>query len=92
MNMIEVMASLQKLTNAKINQSEIAKALNKTRSDISLKSKRGSEVKLSDLKKLEDYFNVDLINARNKTQVVIDNDIIVVKIKKGQKVLLECEE
>jgi IS30 family transposase len=93
MNINDVIEALQKLTKTKITQIEIGRAINKTRSDISLKAKRGSDLKLSDIKKLEDYFDVDLINCRPRSQTIeMDGNIMRIKILKGQKLLIEYDE
>lgn len=63
MNVREVLDLLQNLTKTKISQTELGNVLGKTRSDISLKAKRGTEIKLNDIRKIEEYYNVDLINA-----------------------------
>lgn len=76
MDIAGVQDTLQNLTKAKISQSEIAKALGKDRSNINAKAKRGTELKLSEIKKLEDYFNVDLITNtqqnNNKDESFVD--------------------
>lgn len=81
MNIQEALDTLQNLTNTKISQTEFGKALNKTRSDINGKLKRGTDLKLSDIRKLENYFNVDLINTNSiqntKSIQYNDNDIMV---------------
>lgn len=69
MNINEVLSHLQNLTNSKITQTELGVALGKTRSDISLKAKRGTELKLSDIRKIEEYFKVDLIQAEVKQNI-----------------------
>jgi len=69
MNINEALSHLQNLTNSKITQTEFGKALGKTRSDISLKAKRGTDLKLSDVRKLEEYFRVDLVNTEVKQTV-----------------------
>lgn len=63
MDITGVQDVLQNLTKAKISQSEIAKALGKDRSNINAKAKRGTELKLSEIRKLENYFNVDLTTS-----------------------------
>lgn len=62
MNIQEVIDRLQNLTKTKITQSDLARILNKDRQNINRKAKSGTEVKLSDIRKLENHFNVVLIN------------------------------
>lgn len=62
MNINEVQATLQKLKNKKITQAEIARALKKDRSNINIKAKRGTELKLIEVEQLEKYFDVILTN------------------------------
>ena len=63
MNIKELQASLQNLTNSKITLTEIAKALGKDLANISAKAKRGTEIKYSEILTIEKYFNVKLTNV-----------------------------
>lgn len=56
----ELIKCLEGLTNLKVNQSEIAKALNLTRSTVSIRTKDKSELKKSELEKIAEYFQVSL--------------------------------
>ena len=49
----------QKVTKRKINMADIAKALNTSRSNITHKAKRETELKLSELKTIADYLQVE---------------------------------
>lgn len=73
MNINEVQATLQKLKKTKISQSEIAKALNKDRSNINAKAKRETELKLIEVEQLEKYFDVCLTESAFRTAKLIDN-------------------
>lgn len=70
MNINEAISRLQNLTNTKFTQTELGVALEKTRSDINAKAKRGTELKLSDIQKIENYIHkkynlkIDLINTK----------------------------
>lgn len=64
MNINDVQCTLQKLTQCKVTQTEIAKALNKDRCNINKKAKRGTELKVSELNDIEKYFNVNLTDAK----------------------------
>lgn len=75
MNINEVLNHLQNLTKTKITQTELGKALGKTRSDISLKAKRQTDLKLSDIRKIEAYFDVDLINTEVKQSLNLVENI-----------------
>lgn len=76
MNITDVQERIQKLTNSKITQSEIAHALNKDRSNINAKAKRGTDLKLSEVRQLENYFNIKLIQPEqqqnNNTNIIND--------------------
>ena len=72
MNINEVQDILQKLKSTKVTQSEIAKALGKDRSNINAKAKRGSELKLSEIKKIENYFDVILTASVDKITNIVD--------------------
>lgn len=49
----------QKVTKRKINMADIAKALNTSRSNITHKAKRETELKLSELKLIVEYLQID---------------------------------
>jgi phage repressor protein C with HTH and peptisase S24 domain len=55
----EILITLQNLTNSKISQTDIAKALGTGRSNISLRAKNKSELTIDEIKKIEKYFNVE---------------------------------
>lgn len=56
----DIIGTLQNLTGAKINQSDIARALNITRATVSTRIKTQSRVNFEEIKKLENVYNVDL--------------------------------
>lgn len=56
----QIIDTLQNLTNAKVNQSDIARALNITRATVSARVKTSSQVTVEEIKKLEEVYNVDL--------------------------------
>ena len=58
----ELQIQLQNITNAKIKQTDIAKALNVGRANVSLRMKNNSKVTYEEIKKIEDYFNVSIYN------------------------------
>ncbi len=58
----EIQVCLQNLLKRTISQVEISNALNTGRANISLRIKNKSELKIEELKKLENYFEVDLSN------------------------------
>lgn len=60
MNFTELQLALQTLTNRTITQTEIADALNVTRSTINIRAKRNSILKVEELNKIEKYFKVKL--------------------------------
>lgn len=60
----ELQARLQNLIpDKKISQTDIANVLNMTRANISLRVKNNSEVTVSELQKLEQYFGVSLYKS-----------------------------
>lgn len=85
MNITEIQIKLQELTNGKVTQTDIAHALNKDRSNINTKAKKGTELKLSEIRQIEEYFNVNLTTNQhqnnNKSNI---NDI--------KQVILTVEE
>ena len=56
----QVIDVLQKLTNSKINQSDIARALGITRATVSARVKNNSMLSYEEIKKIENIYNVDL--------------------------------
>lgn len=74
----EILDTIQNLTNSKISQEEFGKALGTGRSNISLRIKNGSQVTHEELKKLESYFNVILLDGGVKTLAMmpLNNDRI----------------
>ena len=63
---------LQILTNTKFTQTELGKALGKTRSDIHSKIKRNSELKLSEIQQIESY----ILNKYN-LKIALQNSLSV---------------
>lgn len=61
MNFKEIQVKLTELTKRNISQTEIAKALNVTRSNISTRAKNNSPLNTIEIEKIERYFNVTLI-------------------------------
>ena len=76
----EIHTKLQNLTNAKISQSELGKAMGVTRANISLRFKNKSKVSHNELKKIEKYFNVSLSDIKH-----IDNDLTNIQEKVSMK-------
>lgn len=60
MNINEIQHYIETKKNRVISQSEIAKALGKDRSNVCNKAKRGTELKISEIEKIEKYFNINL--------------------------------
>ncbi len=56
----QIIDSLQNLTNAKISQSDIARALGVTRATINARIKSKSQVTFDEIKKLEEIYQVSL--------------------------------
>ena len=75
----ELLDELQKLTNLKISQTDIANALGTTRSNISLRIKNKSMATLEEIKKVIAFLNLssphNVMNAllKSKNQLIADN-------------------
>lgn len=70
MNFRELLADLQKLIpERKISQTDIANILNMTRANISLRIKNESEVTVSELQKIENFYGVVLY--KNPQNVIL---------------------
>ena len=66
----ELLNLLTKKTNNYINQSLLAEALGVTRQTISNRIKNTSQVTVSELKKIEEFFNVDLFSNPEEDDVI----------------------
>lgn len=80
MDIYGIIDTLQNLTKAKVSQSDIAKILGKDRQNISRKAKAGTELKLSDVRKIENHFNVNLTGC-NQNVDNLDNDFIDIPVR-----------
>lgn len=70
MNFKELQANLQNLIpDKKISQTDIANILNMTRANISLRIKNRSEVTVSELQKIENFYGVTLY--RNNRNIIL---------------------
>ncbi len=83
MNLSDVQTNLQKLINMTVSQSEIAKALNVGRANVSLRIKNNSQVTQTEIKKIEKYFKIDLTgnkqilnNSKNEFTAKLFPDVI----------------
>lgn len=81
MDIYGIIDTLQNLTNTKVSQSDIAKILGKDRQNISRKAKAGTEVKLSDIRKIENFFNVSLSNCKQNDDNIKTSDFYNVPIR-----------
>ncbi len=85
----QVIDTLQNLTNAKVNQSDIARALNITRATVSARVKTSSQVTLEEIEKLEKVYKVDLKPQKLSPETVekLKNQIYALKdeLNKMQK-------
>ena len=66
MNIVELQTKLQNLKNCRISFTEIGVALGTGRSNISKRAKENSQVKDIEIQKIENYFNVSLLNNVDK--------------------------
>lgn len=80
MDIYSIIDTLQNLTKTKVSQSDIAKILGKDRQNISRKAKAGTELKLSDVRKIENHFNVNLTGC-NQNVDNLDNDFIDIPVR-----------
>lgn len=100
MNFKELKAKLILLTKRNISQVDIAKALNIGRSNITLKIKNNAQVTWDEQYKIEDYFllgrgalTADKTTSGCQGQIIeLDGNIVRIKVRKNQKVLIEYEE
>mgnify|MGYP002627419607 CR=1 FL=1 len=62
MNFKELQYRLQNATNTKVSLTEIGNALGIKLSTVSTRAKNNSELKYSEIKTIENYFNIQLLN------------------------------
>lgn len=80
MNIIELQTSLQNLTNKKISLTDIARALDVSRSNISLRAKNNSEVTVTELEKVQDFFKANIYSRiDNKNYCLSSNTLERIK-------------
>lgn len=77
----QALNSLQNLTNAKISQEEFGKALGTGRANVSKRIKRNSVLSLEEIKKVESYFNVILLEGgmSSLTLMPLGNDRVEIQ-------------
>lgn len=64
MNILQLLEALQNLIpNKKITQAEIARVINSSRANVNDRIKRKSEVSVSELQKIEEYYNVQIYKS-----------------------------
>ena len=69
MKLDELLNLLSKKTNSYVNQSLLAEALGVTRQTVSNRIKNESQVTVSELKKIEDFFGINLFNSSNDDRI-----------------------
>ena len=67
MKLTEILNLVQEKTKDTVNQSMIAKALNVTRQTISNRVRSNSELTISELEKIEDFFNIKLFGTSTES-------------------------
>lgn len=84
----EIMYTLKNLTNAKVTQAEIARALNITSATVNIRVKKQSQLSLEELKKISKYYDVNLLHIQIKqTSNKNQNIKYAERIKKIRSVL-----
>ena len=86
MDFIELQTILQKLTNKKILFSSIAEILNVTPANISKRAKTKSEITVSELQTLENYYGINIYcSPLHNMERQYDNKIELKKKNFGQR-------
>ena len=73
MRLEEVIQLVSQKTGTFINQSILAESLNITRQTVSNRIKNGSQITVSELKKIEEFFNIKVINEDSTNNYEIIN-------------------
>lgn len=73
MRLEEVIQLVSQKTGTFINQSILAESLNITRQTVSNRIKNGSQITVSELKKIEEFFNIKVINEDSTNNCEIIN-------------------
>ncbi len=81
MNFKELQSKLQNSTKSKISLTEIGNALGIKLSTVSIRAKNDSELKYSEIKKIENYFGVNLLNNTELSVPAFKNEKIQYMIK-----------
>lgn len=75
MNFIELQDTLQNLTKKKIFLADFAKILQCGKANISNRAKNGSEVTVSELQKIENYFGLPLYKTNTMPEPILTPDV-----------------
>lgn len=74
MDINKLQYTLQNLTNKKISLSDIARALDVSRSNISLRAKNNSEVTVSELETVQNYFGVRIFVLTSDNNFILSSN------------------
>jgi len=73
MKLEELLAIISKKTESYVNQSLLAESLGITRQTVSNRIKNDSQVTVSELKKIEDYFGINILNESENVDSEVTN-------------------
>ena len=79
MNFKELQTALENVTKTKVSLTEIGNALGIKLSTVSTRAKNNSELKYNEIKKIENYFSIELIaekNGNGQTYITYKNEKI----------------
>ena len=88
----ELIEKLLIFTKHNVTQVELGKILNVSRQLINKRAIRNSVFSEDEVRKIEEFYNVDFKSSINNNQIVITGNIMRVKVPKGTTLVVEYEE
>ena len=88
----ELIEKLLITTKHNVTQVEIGNILNVSRQLINKRAIRNSAFSDDEIRKIEEFYNVDFKSNTNNNQIVITGNIMRIKVPKGTTLVVEYED
>ncbi|MCI5824552.1 MAG: hypothetical protein MRZ90_06400 [Candidatus Gastranaerophilales bacterium] len=88
----ELIEKLLITTKHNVTQVEIGNILNVSRQLINKRAIRNSTFSDDEIRKIEEFYNVDFKSNTNNNQIVITGNIMRIKVPKGTTLVVEYED